>query len=154
MNPEKVLAADMSISDKIRALDAAGYERADIARMIDRRYQHVRNVLEGDKLRSKSRRRPARPYGHTLSASAIPGHGLRMTVADDLSIALSSDVLDALGVGPGETLVGQLEGDRLVLMSSRTALERAQAMVRTLVPEGTSLADELIEDRRRDSALE
>ena len=32
-------------SQKIRALNKAGFERADIARYLDKRYQHVRNVL-------------------------------------------------------------------------------------------------------------
>ena len=34
-----------STSAKIRALDAVGYARADIARSLGKRYQHVRNVL-------------------------------------------------------------------------------------------------------------
>ena len=34
-----------SIAARIRALDAAGYARADIARFLGKRYQHVRNVL-------------------------------------------------------------------------------------------------------------
>ncbi len=32
-------------SSKIRALHAKGYKRADIARFLEKRYQHVRNVL-------------------------------------------------------------------------------------------------------------
>ena len=43
-------------SDKIRALDAAGYERADIARYLDIRYQHVRNVLVNDERRRGERK--------------------------------------------------------------------------------------------------
>ncbi len=34
-----------SLSEKIRSLAAAGYERPVIAKAVDRRYQHVRNVL-------------------------------------------------------------------------------------------------------------
>ncbi|HEY5007143.1 MAG TPA: hypothetical protein VII42_04010, partial [Caulobacteraceae bacterium] len=34
-----------TVSDKIRALDAAGAPRAEIARFLGKRYQHVRNVL-------------------------------------------------------------------------------------------------------------
>ena len=34
-----------SIAARIRALDAAGYARADIAKFLGKRYQHVRNVL-------------------------------------------------------------------------------------------------------------
>src|SRR6185437_2175833 len=36
------------VADKIRALAAAGYPRADIARFLGKRYQHVRNVLQDD----------------------------------------------------------------------------------------------------------
>ena len=32
-------------SSKIRALNAAGYSRSEIAKQLDIRYQHVRNVL-------------------------------------------------------------------------------------------------------------
>ena len=37
-----------TVADKIRALSAAGVARADIARFLGKRYQHVRNVLEDD----------------------------------------------------------------------------------------------------------
>ena len=35
-----------TMSAKMRALDHAGWTRADIARGLDRRYQHVKNVLD------------------------------------------------------------------------------------------------------------
>jgi hypothetical protein len=35
-----------NISSKMRFLQAEGYETADIARIVNRRYQHVRNVLK------------------------------------------------------------------------------------------------------------
>ncbi len=38
-----------TVSGKIRALDKMGFARADIARMLTKRYQHVRNVLEEDR---------------------------------------------------------------------------------------------------------
>lgn len=41
----KALPAGMNKSQKIRALAAAGHERADIARAMGIIYQHVRNVL-------------------------------------------------------------------------------------------------------------
>src|SRR5215472_7553982 len=37
-----------TVANKIRALSTAGVARADIARFLGKRYQHVRNVLEGD----------------------------------------------------------------------------------------------------------
>jgi len=49
-------------SSKIRALDAAGCKRADIARFLDIRYQHVRNVLVQGPPKSEAHK-PARPPG-------------------------------------------------------------------------------------------
>jgi hypothetical protein len=46
---ERLVAGKTTVSDKIRALNAAGFARADIARFLGKRYQHVRNVLEGDR---------------------------------------------------------------------------------------------------------
>ncbi len=42
-----------SITNRIRALAAAGHTRAEIARMVDRSYQQVRQVLVGDEARSR-----------------------------------------------------------------------------------------------------
>ena len=52
-----------TVSDRIRALDAAGIQRADIARFLGKRYQHVRNVLEGD----------AQSGGYTLGRADLSG---------------------------------------------------------------------------------
>lgn len=38
----------MSVSDKIRELNDMGVSRAQIAKLLGKRYQHVRNVLVGD----------------------------------------------------------------------------------------------------------
>jgi hypothetical protein len=45
---QAVAAPHATVAGKIRALAAVGYPRADIARFLGKRYQHVRNVLEGD----------------------------------------------------------------------------------------------------------
>lgn len=39
----------LNVSDKIRELDQMGISRAQIARLLNKRYQHVRNVLVADK---------------------------------------------------------------------------------------------------------
>lgn len=44
-HPEKITRGLSTKSDKIRALADAGYSRSEIARQLDIRYQHVRNVL-------------------------------------------------------------------------------------------------------------
>jgi hypothetical protein len=53
-----------------------------------------------------------------------------------------------MGLAAGETLVVRLEEDRLVLERPRAALARLQRAFRESVPEGVSLADELLADRR------
>ena len=50
-DPERlaaIAAQHATVADKIRALAGAGVARADIARFLGKRYQHVRNVLEDD----------------------------------------------------------------------------------------------------------
>jgi bifunctional DNA-binding transcriptional regulator/antitoxin component of YhaV-PrlF toxin-antitoxin module len=54
----------------------------------------------------------------------------------------------ALGLEAGETLVARVEEDRLVLERPRAALARLRRAFRDAVPEGVSLADELVAERR------
>lgn len=58
-----------SISDRIRELAAAGHSRADIARMVDRSYQQVRQVLVADEARA---RRNAQTPSRTAPVNAPP----------------------------------------------------------------------------------
>jgi hypothetical protein len=58
-------------SDKIRALANAGYERADIARYLDIRYQHVRNVLVGSGI-TGGLRRAAEAEREPIEVDAAP----------------------------------------------------------------------------------
>jgi len=43
-NAETIISADISVSEKIRQLTALGIERKAIAKMLNIRYQFVRNV--------------------------------------------------------------------------------------------------------------
>src|SRR5258706_11569777 len=60
---EDIVRPHVTVSDRIRALNAAGVARADIARFLGKRYQHVRNVLEGD----------AQGGGYTLGRADLSG---------------------------------------------------------------------------------
>src|SRR5271155_4077603 len=57
-----------SVADKIRALAAAGVPRADIARFLGKRYQHVRNVLEDD-----AQRAPTGAAGYVMGMADLSG---------------------------------------------------------------------------------
>lgn len=50
---EAKLSYYSTVSGKIRYLDSIGYSRAEIARKLNKRYQHVRNVLTGPTPKAK-----------------------------------------------------------------------------------------------------
>ena len=60
----------------------------------------------------------------------------------------------ALGMKPGDKLMVRLEGNELRIYTRREGIKRAQELVRKYVPEGVSLADELIAERRAEAAKE
>lgn len=81
----------------------------------------------------------------------------RMTTTLDKEgrLTIPVEVRRSLGLEVGDQVVIELtESGAHLLPSRKEALRRAQALVRRYVPEGRSLSDELIEERRRESLLE
>ena len=164
----RLVASEASVSDKIRALDAAGFPRAEIARLLGKRYQHVRNVLEGDKTRSPGVSEPpaaaawAAPAPEDTSGRGAPTPGaqvFRLVVGADGGIVLPEAARAGLGaqpggVRPGDVIIGRIEGDRFMLMSAQASARRAQELVRAAIVGSDSLADSLIQDRRQEAARE
>lgn len=152
----EIVGAYMTVSDKIRALDAAGYARADIARFLGKRYQHVRNVLvEGQASAALTATEPPglreaeKPFD-----LAAEGGIIHLSVGADGSIRLPASIQKAWRLRPGGVVVAELKTDTLLLLSAEEAIRRAQAMIRKVVPASENLADSLIEDRRREAAAE
>lgn len=56
-----------------------------------------------------------------------------------------------LGIDVGDEVLLRLEDGELRITTLEQAVRRAQELVRRYVPEGHSLADELVEDRRREA---
>ena len=142
-------------SSKIRKLAAAGHSRADIAKALGIRYQHVRNVLVADEaaLERQATEDSAPSAGRApLEASALPGAPFRLTVDAAGCVRLPADALASLRAQPGSVLVGEMVGPELHLYPLQEAIRRAQALVKEFVPSGRSLADDLIADRRREAA--
>lgn len=159
-----IVASDMTVSDKIRALAAQGCPRADIARALGKRYQHVRNVLEGDKLRGQSAsgraggvEEPQRPFRGPARVRDVEnrGNGLyRLAVREDGSVVIPAAVLETLGLAVDGGVIAELTGDEFRLISRMAALKRAQDLLRPYMKEGVSWADELIAERRREAERE
>lgn len=137
-----------TVSDKIRALDDAGFERADIARYLQKRYQHVRNVLEAprprrDKSSSTKTSEAKMPASNRIKAKVQLGAGGR--------IVIPADMRSAMGLKEGDALQMRVVDGELRLISQQAALKRAQNLVRQYVPEGVKLVEELIAERRAEA---
>jgi hypothetical protein len=130
---------------------------ARIASLLGKSYQHVRNVLEGDRLR----RAPdaSEPSTVTPAAETPPTHPVdvlffRTMLGADGTIKLPETAMREMGVKPGEILLGRWQNSELSLLDANAAARRAQDLVRKSISSSTSLAEELIADRRREAKRE
>ena len=160
----RVAASDATVSDKIRALDAAGFPRAEIARLLGKRYQHVRNVLEMDKLHPPAGRPAASGLAEPGRRFQGPtpqlppqvedrGGGVyRLRVMEDGSVVLPASVREAFGVTGGGAVMARLEGEDFKLYSGATAWRRIDEKMRPYRWTGGPLAsEELIAERRAET---
>lgn len=78
----------------------------------------------------------------------------RVKVAEGGRIVIPAEYRKCLGVEIGDDVIVQLGDGELRLFTLDEAIKRAQEMVRRYVPEGVSLVDELIAERRAEAARE
>lgn len=133
-----------SKSAKMRALAKAGYKRKVIADFLGTRYQFVRNVLVQDEARHAKKAAGTTATGEAKLAPT------KLKLGPDGRVVIPAAFREALGLSEGDTLIASIDDGELNLLTRRAAVRRAQAIVRQFVPEGVSLVDELIEDRRRE----
>lgn len=69
-------------------------------------------------------------------------------------LVIPAEYRKALGIDTGDELVLVLEERTMRVLTPREAIRRAQALVRSYIPEGRSLSEELISERRRESEIE
>ena len=136
-------------SAKIRALAADGVPRAEIARRLDIRYQHVRNVLEHDRLK-KAR---SGSFRHSV-VEGDPEASIKTKIGPDGRVVIPATFRESLDLKEGDVLFARLYNGEIALLTPKAAMRRAQAIVRRFVPDEVSLVDELIEDRRREAQRE
>jgi AbrB family looped-hinge helix DNA binding protein len=136
-------------SAQIRALHGAGYSRSEIADFLGIRYSHVRNVLVNDARVASS------GAGSPKSAAAGGGQGpVRVRIGPEGRIVIPAGFREQLGLKDNDSLLASLEDGEIRLLTMSAAVRRAQRMVRQAVPEGVSLVDELIAERRREAERE
>jgi AbrB family looped-hinge helix DNA binding protein len=73
---------------------------------------------------------------------------LRTRIAENGRLVIPSSFRRALGIEAGDEILLRLEENELHIMTQHHRLAKAKALVRRHVPSGTSLVDELIEERR------
>ncbi|WP_429910920.1 AbrB/MazE/SpoVT family DNA-binding domain-containing protein [Glycocaulis sp.] len=127
-------------SARIRALAKQGLKRADIARALDIRYQHVRNVLVADEEK----------------ANAVPIQPDSVTVSVDSAgrVLIPAAFREWFGLQEGSNLVLNAGADGLELLPPSRAADKARALLRPFLEPGLSLSEELIADRRAEAARE
>ena len=77
---------------------------------------------------------------------------LRIERGSEGVIQLPQELLDEMDFAAGQTIEVERESNTFqVSLSKAERIKRAQALVRKSVPEGVSLVDELIADRRREA---
>lgn len=153
---------------KIRALAAAGYARADIARFLGVRYQHVRNVLVqqppmageaeheaaqgfAEEAAGPPSLRGAPPAGFSrtppagLSTEAFRGN---LTAEADGGIVIPGGMLAGAGIAPGETVLVRVADGEIRLSGYRSTLERLNRIAGRFRRPGVSEVDDFIAERR------
>lgn len=126
-----------SKSAKIRALNSMGVPRADIGRVLEIKYQFVRNVLVAEAAKAQPDDRHA--FAHVDNAGRI---------------LIPANIRKILGLCEGDQVSFRLDDEGLRVETRQAALKRARDIIRKHVPDGVSLADELIADRRKEAANE
>jgi predicted transcriptional regulator len=151
----KVVESDLSVSDKIRALAAAGHSRAEIARALGKRYQHVRNVLEADKLhghRATPSLDDGPPAGMAEAGRSFSGSH-RLSVEAGGVVRFPPEFLIALQARPGSVVIAELQDDGVKLFSNQAAWKRVAAMAQAIgIDPKRDLVAELIAERRAEAA--
>jgi len=76
------------------------------------------------------------------------GSETRMRVNENGRVVIPASFRKALGIHVGDEVVLRMEDDELRITTLKRRIERARRLVRKHVKPGTSLADELIAERR------
>ena len=152
---EGAVAGLTTKSDKIRALYREGYSRSEIRRFLGIRYQHVRNVLVRDGYHeTRLSRSPHKGAVASGRSSGPPPDQVRVVVGPGGRVVIPAAYREALGIEEGGAVFMRLDGDELRVVEDETEVRRVREMIARRVPEGISLVDELLRERRREAAAD
>jgi AbrB family looped-hinge helix DNA binding protein len=109
-------------------------------------------------MRQKRSRTPKPPDFAEDGQTSVAPLPLAMHEAVELGaggrLVIPAKMRAALGMKVGDRLNIRLEGKELRVFTYKEGLRRAQELVKSFVPEGVSLVDDLIAKRRHEAAKE
>lgn len=85
---------------------------------------------------------------------AVTVNVVRTKVTQGGRIVIPADMRRRLGIEVGEDVNLALDGESVRILTQKESIRMAQKLFRKFVPEGVSLVDELIAERRRESENE
>lgn len=137
MNKEEmnaIVAGVPTKSEKIRLLFRAGVAKADIARFLGIRYQHVYNVLlrEDQAARAASSKNEEQPQVFRIELEA----GCKLT--------LPREFAEEEGLKNGDALICRRDPDGLKIMTSAAAEDYLRSVLRQRLPEQADLLEALL----------
>ena len=140
---ERIVAGLTTKSDKIRALFRAGYSRTEISKYLGIRYQHARNVLVAAGFKESQLASPAPQSPVEVEPRlAAPPEQMRVIVGPGGRVVIPAAYRDILGIAEGDAVFR--------MVSDETEVLRVRELIAHYVPEGISLVDELLRERRRE----
>jgi len=77
---------------------------------------------------------------------------IRTKLGEGGRLVIPAQYRKALGLKPGDDVVLVLQDGEIRLLTPQQAVQRALALVRRYIPEGRSLSEELLQERREEAA--
>ena len=79
---------------------------------------------------------------------------ISMKMSEGGRVVIPAEIRQSIGIKEGDTVLWELRDGEAVITTRLAQLRKAQSMVRNFVPEGMSLVEELISERRAENATE
>jgi hypothetical protein len=158
LNYEELTRGLTTKSEKIRVLGRKGVPTADIARFLEIRYQHARNVLVDAGLQHGGMAEgmpelETKMMPPVKLAAPVPWDwGFAwLDVGPDGTVKLPEKLMVAAGITPGSTVHVCYADDCLEVMTEESALRRAQALAASIKVDGESVVDEFLREKREET---
>lgn len=151
---EQYVRGKLTLAQADEALGGTASERFSVANVIEYYARPIRKRLGI----ARPKDIDVRPFATIAAAKATEQakveEDVRVTIGEGGRLVIPVSYREVLGVREGSEVVISLSDGELRIRTLDEALRRARMLVRRYVPEGRSLADELIAERRREARRE